>query len=894
MTVAHTRIQVPRPRPGSLVDRPALAARLDRALRECRLVLVCAAAGCGKTSALAQQLARLPPGTASAWVSCDEGDGVAELMSAVVAALEPFDLPWRVDPDALARSIGEDPAPARLRQMAAELVNALAGVDIARGVIVIDDLHRVEGAEACEWLDQLVAWLDDRWTLVLLSRRRPALALPRLRARGEMAEFGLDDLRLDAGDVQALLAACGGDAALAARLHERTQGWAAGVRMALNAVGRGRASLTDAAIDRPMFDFLAAEVIGELDLPLHDFLVAASVLPELTPSRCAAVCGDPRAALRLEQLEAMGLFTTRLDGDGPEPVYRLHDLFREALSARFARETPERRAAVLAAAAATDTDPAGAVATWMDAERWDRAEAELIQHAQGLVMQGRAREVQTLLSRFPPAQRQASGALQLLEGQLGWVRWNWAAAMTATARAAECFEAAGDAVAARDARSYHCVAIQAAMDPTAPAYIERVLGDPLLAGAPRARALWAAAMWATRADQGRVGPLLDEMLDHLRGCTDLLSWYECCPVPPMVGLPGTRAPLQQWLAAAQRLLPDVPSPMRGMAHTVRGWLHLADGDLAAAEREAEAALAESRWLSRPVNVDAYGRGLQAVLLALRGQAAAARTMLEELVDGFDAGGEPLRSALYAGFYIAQGLRCAALADDGPALQAFAERLSMRPAGARSWLSADQQRGLAAYLALARGDAAAACAAWQDVLAHEPGADWYGQVVEARLRRADGLLRQGASVADAAAVLAPLSARLEACAAPGHLLLAGPACLSRLAAVAWHGALPDSLVRALQAAAQAAQAARVDAAPVQPVAAVASAAGPTVAPDVATELTAREWEVLACIASGDSNKLIARRLDLSPHTVKRHVANILDKLALGSRGQASAWYHEHHA
>jgi LuxR family maltose regulon positive regulatory protein len=60
------------------------------------------------------------------------------------------------------------------------------------------------------------------------------------------------------------------------------------------------------------------------------------------------------------------------------------------------------------------------------------------------------------------------------------------------------------------------------------------------------------------------------------------------------------------------------------------------------------------------------------------------------------------------------------------------------------------------------------------------------------------------------------------------------------------------------------------------------------------LSERELEVLARIAAGDSNKLIARAFDLSPHTVKRHVANILDKLDLRSRGQASAWYHEHRA
>jgi LuxR family maltose regulon positive regulatory protein len=60
---------------------------------------------------------------------------------------------------------------------------------------------------------------------------------------------------------------------------------------------------------------------------------------------------------------------------------------------------------------------------------------------------------------------------------------------------------------------------------------------------------------------------------------------------------------------------------------------------------------------------------------------------------------------------------------------------------------------------------------------------------------------------------------------------------------------------------------------------------------AEALSPRELDVLKLIAAGDSNKLIARAYDLSPHTVKRHVANILDKLGVQSRGQAAAWYNE---
>ena len=59
------------------------------------------------------------------------------------------------------------------------------------------------------------------------------------------------------------------------------------------------------------------------------------------------------------------------------------------------------------------------------------------------------------------------------------------------------------------------------------------------------------------------------------------------------------------------------------------------------------------------------------------------------------------------------------------------------------------------------------------------------------------------------------------------------------------------------------------------------------------LSQREHEVLHCIAAGDSYKMIARKLNLSPHTAKRHVAHILDKLDARSRAQAAAWLRSQH-
>jgi DNA-binding NarL/FixJ family response regulator len=56
------------------------------------------------------------------------------------------------------------------------------------------------------------------------------------------------------------------------------------------------------------------------------------------------------------------------------------------------------------------------------------------------------------------------------------------------------------------------------------------------------------------------------------------------------------------------------------------------------------------------------------------------------------------------------------------------------------------------------------------------------------------------------------------------------------------------------------------------------------------ITSREREVIALIADGKSNKEIAQDLSIAPHTVKSHVRNVMEKLALHSRLQIAAYAH----
>jgi LuxR family maltose regulon positive regulatory protein len=128
----------------------------------------------------------------------------------------------------------------------------------------------------------------------------------------------------------------------------------------------------------------------------------------------------------------------------------------------------------------------------------------------------------------------------------------------------------------------------------------------------------------------------------------------------------------------------------------------------------------------------------------------------------------------------------------------------------------------------------------------------------------------------------VAAQVDTCGL-GGVLMARPS-LRALAAADWNGALPAPVLNELRRWASIGR--RPAAVPLVAAPSTASRSSPAELP---AALSGREWEVLERIAAGDSNKLIARAFDLSPHTVKRHVANILDKLGADSRGQAAAWY-----
>ena len=881
---ALTKIQPPRSR-ADLVARSALEERLGAALASQRLTLISAPAGFGKTAALTRQLAALSKQTAVAWVAADADDDLGRFTTCLLAALDPHDLPWRTSPDALVGLLSSSETQRRV--VASEIVNALMATELERGLIVIDDAHRIEDPAVFQFLDMLIERLPAHWGVVIATRVDPPLALARWRARGELSEFRQDGLRFTGAEIERLLDASGRartDDVVAALLG-RTHGWAAGLRLALNSLGQTNPLRpSGAAIDRHMFDYLASEVLDEMPAELRGFLLRCSVLPELTAARCAMVSGDANAARLLEQIERRGLFVSALDN--AERTLVLHDLFRDCLDDRLRREHPEDVPHLLRRAAEGEADPVRRISFLTRAGAWDEAERVFGDAGPALLTAGAIDQVLRLIEQFPAEQRARSSVLARVRGLAAWAVWDWPAMLDSMHRAVVNAQRDGDEAGLRSATVYEAIAMgglgrnneSAALLATVPAAL---LDDPSRALARLLHA-WNAQDAGHFAD---VGERYGRVIDVIENSDSLQLWYQCIPRPLYIRLPGMGVPLARFVEGVMRRVDETPSPLRAIANVVAAWLALWRGAIDVAMTHVGQAEADAGWLGWPPNLRMFVHTVRAAALALRGDRDGAYRSVHRLLDYFDT--EALRGnerPSMLAHYMFYAVRIADTLGDSAALRAYAARMpdstliTNRPLLERPLLT------LPARLAASEGQHAQACEIWARALDDEAAIDVNGLAAEARVRYAYSLLASGRT-ADAAAALQPLFDGVQRSGEVGGALFAGAKVLAALAGAEWRGALDARALAMLRDWCRRLDGHTATAPGVLPAIAATTPAA------VATVLSARERAVLERIAAGDSNKLIARAFDLSPHTVKRHVANILDKLGAQTRGQAAARWRE---
>ncbi|WP_326543374.1 LuxR C-terminal-related transcriptional regulator [Pseudorhodoferax sp.] len=863
-----SKYRIPRPRRDA-VPRPALLARTLEQAADARLVLVQAPAGFGKTTLLVQLAAALAaaPGAEVVWVSLDAEDNDANrLFAALFGALAALDLPWAV-PAATVLAQLQDASPAA-RTALGLLVDALGARPEARIVLVLDDLHHVTDAAALQLLDTLIARAPPELCLFIGSRVAPPLSLARWRAGGELVELGLQDLRFDRGDAQALCRLRGllpSDEALEAALA-RTHGWVAGLHLVLGSARQGAAlpAPTGPAAQRHLFDYFAQEVLAGLPPPLQQFVLYSSVLPELSPALCRAVTGRDDARAVLDALFGRQLFLTVLDE--AVPVLRLHDLFRDFLRDELERREPGLAAGLHARAAAAEVRAERAVPHWLAAGRWSEALAALRQMADGLLAVGGTHRLERWLEQLPPDWRAAQADAALLRGLCAWSRWDWG-------HAREEFQRSHDAFAQQDRPRDRFVALgmlgachnalgaleqaggvlAAAADAQLPPALQ-VAFDSLRAwhGVARGDGAAVLASLAAMADNAALAPaarypnIVDMSYGHF------------------IGLPGTRLLLERLgrLCRGDRL-DEVQVP------ALDAWLAFWHGAPGPAQAALQALLQRQRHLPGDVMLGIGAQHLLSLHLAVQGRSAEALAAIAEVPGRMTAGyGQGWRRTYV---HVQARIHWRAGAADG--LAALLPELA-GPRTAREWPVLDTGAALVqGQHALLCGDLVAARALLERAAVLQRSGWLPAFMGDARFALAACCAGQGALDAAAAAFDAVLDEAMRD--AGLGLLLEPPERLQHL----WQALAPR-----LRCPAAAQDRLRRQLAGWQAEGAPAAATPPD------DPLSAREREVLALLAEGRSNKLIARALDLSLHTVKRHVANILTKLALDSRTQAAAYWH----
>ncbi|HEY5759496.1 MAG TPA: LuxR C-terminal-related transcriptional regulator [Steroidobacter sp.] len=862
--------------------RPALERRLAQALAGSRLTVLVAPAGFGKTAALTRQLELLPADTAVAWIGADEDDDLHRFLACLFAALEAFDLPWRTAPDALLATAVNSSRDRRA--VANELLNALAACAAPRGLIVIDDAERIAAAEVFEFVDLLLERLPERWGFVIGSRKDPPLALARLRAADELVEIRQAQLRFDRDDIVSLIAASGHSSAVpeseVTHLLARTRGWAAALRLTLSAIRSGEETARPAparALDRQVFDYLAAEVLDDMSIELRTFLMRCSVLPELTVARCATISGNPRAAALLDEVERRDLFITVLDG--AELTLTLHDLFRECLNDRLRRELPDEVPILLRAAADTEPDPIRRLSFLVGVGAWAEAESTLNDVASQLLANGIVEAVPRLIGQFPAERRKSSPMIALVRAWTAWWRWDWSQMVDDARLAVAGFSKLGDEALRQRALIAEAIALTGK-------------GAPRESAVKLAEISWDALDLDTRVvtfalhawhalDTGDFGAVagryakaveLLEKLDHSQ------IWIHVFGRPLYVRLPGMREPLSRFVEAAMRRGAEAPSQMETIATVIAAWLALWRGDQARAMELIAIAEADARWLGMPTNLKMFLNTFLAAAHATNGARDEALQAVRRLLAYFDEDSQGRGLGQHTsmlGHYLFYGVRIADAVGDAQSLREFAARMPPPERITNAPMLRAPLLTLPARLAAIDGRHAEACEHWARALADDTAIDIIGQANEARMRYAWSLVALGRR-SQAAVVLRPLFDDVAVTGEIGGALLAGPSVISRLAAAPWRDELEPHRLAQLRDWAKHAQT-------------------PVIENETNCEnrLTLREREILQRIAAGDTNKIIARAFDLSPHTVKRHVANILDKLGVASRADAVQTYQNLH-
>jgi LuxR family maltose regulon positive regulatory protein len=418
-----------------LIDRDDLVAALDCAATR-KVTIIAAPAGSGKTSLLRSWADRpgQPRQLAVLQVQRDQRDTQQFWLAVLDAVRQASATTGRAEPSAATPDFN---ASAMVDRVLSELSDERSNL-----TLVIDDLHELTSPGALAQLSRLLMNLPPHVHAILSTRRDVQLRLHQLRLAGELAEIRAADLRFTERETRELLDASGvalSESGLAL-LHQRTEGWAAGLRLAaISLAGHPdpeRFVAEFSGSDRTVAEYLLAEMLDRQPPDVQDLLLRTSLLDRVNGELADLLTGRTGSERVLLDLEDGNAFVESLDPD--RRWFRYHYLLADFLRLELRRTLPAevpslhrqaaewfiRQGQVVSAIRHTQATGDWAAAAWL-----------LADHSLSLSLDGQAQTIQVLLAAFPPGEDHPELALVRAMGDLAQGRLDEAAAHLAVAEA---------------------------------------------------------------------------------------------------------------------------------------------------------------------------------------------------------------------------------------------------------------------------------------------------------------------------------------------------------------------------------------------------------------------------------------------------------------------------
>jgi LuxR family maltose regulon positive regulatory protein len=874
--ILATKLYIPPPR-SKIVPRPRLLKRLNEGLSaSCKLTLISASAGFGKTTLVSEWIAGC--GRPVAWLSLDDGDNdPASFLIYLVAALKKI----KVEVGAGLLEALQAPQPPSTESILTALLNEIAAFP-DHFILILDDYHVIDSKLVDEALSFLLEHLPPRMHLVIATREDPHLPLARLRSRGQLTELRAADLRFTPAESAGFLNQVMGlnlSTEDIATLEARTEGWIAGLQLAAISM-QGHSDTTGfiksfTGSHHFVLDYLVEEVLQQQPESIQTFLLRTSILDRMCGSLCDAVLGSSSASGHetLEYLERANLFIVPLDNE--RRWYRYHHLFAELLRQRLHQS------------ASSGNEEGGVAEYHIRASQWyedNGLEIEAFQHAaaandieraerliQGkgipLHFRGAVAAILGWLASLPKTVLDARpslcvryATLSLVTGQTTGVEERL---QTAEAAIADSLQGAEPDDRTRDligqiAAARATLALTRyqpeAMITQARRALEYLPPDSLFS---RIRAIWTMGFaYQVQGDRTAASQAYTEAVAISQASGNIrMAIVATISLGAIQELENHLYQAAKTFRIGLQLAGDHPQPFENEAHLGLARIFYQWNDLQAAEQHGQQGLQLARQYDRVIDRYILSEVFLARLKLARGDVAGAAAMLAETAQSVRQNSFMHRIPDVAAQQVIVLLR----QGDLPAAAHLAQTSDLPFSQAR--------------VHLAQGDPSAALALLSPLRQQMEAKDWQDERLKVMVLQAVALHTQGEK-GKAVQLLGEALVLAE----PGGFIRLfvdeGEPMAQLLREAASHGVIPDYIGKLL-AAFEAEKRKSEDKPALSP-------AQPIIEP-----LSQRELEILKLIAQGLSNREIGERLFLALDTVKGHNRKIFDKLQVQSRTEAIA-------